>query len=65
MVGAALDWLFDVLCERALLALGARVLWALQLGRRPFSEQMERWIPNVVAGLLLWAAVIATTIALT
>ncbi len=64
MVGVALDWLFDVVCERAVLTLGARVLWALRRGRRPFSEQMERSVPNLLAGLLAWAALVAAVVAL-
>ena len=65
MVGAALDFLFDVLCERALLAVGARTLWVLQLGRRPLGEQMQHSVANVTAGLLLWAGLIAGVIAVT
>ena len=65
MVGVVLDWLFDMLCERALLWVGACLLWALQLGRRPLSEQMEHAIPNVVAGLALWAALILAAVEIT
>jgi len=62
MVGAALDWLFDVFVERAVLSLGAVLLWRLRPGRRTFSEQMERTVPNLVAGGLAWAALIAVVV---
>jgi len=62
MVGAALDWLFDVVVERSVLSLGALLIWRLGPRRRTFTEQMERTVPNLVAGGLVWAALIAVVL---
>jgi hypothetical protein len=64
MLGAALDWLFDVLVERGLLSLGARLIWIARSRRRSLDEQMEHTLPNLLVGALVWAAVIAVVLAL-
>jgi hypothetical protein len=58
MWGAALDLLFNVVVERALLGAGARVLWLLQLGRVPLEEQLQRTGPCLCAGALAWLALL-------
>jgi len=59
MWGAVLDLLFNVVCERGLLGVGARVLWLAQLGRVPLEEQVERTGPSLAAGVLFWGALAA------
>jgi hypothetical protein len=58
MWGLTLDLLFDWVVERGLLALGARILWALRLGRVPLTDQMERTVPNLAAGLVAWGLLV-------
>ncbi len=57
-MGAVLDLLFNLVCERGLHATGARLLC---LARRPhvtLDEQMQHVLPDLLAGALLWAAAI-------
>ncbi|MHC5212287.1 MAG: hypothetical protein ACYTG2_16340 [Planctomycetota bacterium] len=65
MGGLVLDLLFDWVVERGLLAFGARILWALRLGRVPLNEQMQRTGPNLATGLLAWGLVGVTFVQLT
>ena len=58
MTGLALDLLFNLVVERGVLELGARVLCALRPGRRSLTEQMEQTGPNLAAGAGVWAVVI-------
>jgi hypothetical protein len=62
MCGLVLDLLFDWVIERGLLAFGARILWALRLGRVPLTDQMERTGPNLAAGLVAWGLVVAVLV---
>jgi hypothetical protein len=62
MGGLVLDLLFDWVVERGLLAFGARILWALRLGRVPLTDQMERTGPNLAAGLAAWGLVVAVLV---
>lgn len=59
MTGLALDFLFNLVVERGVLELGARLLCALRPGRRSLDEQMEQTGPNLAAGLALWTTVAA------
>jgi hypothetical protein len=58
MTGLALDLLFNLVVERGVLELGARLICALRPGQRSLTEQMERTGPNLAAGAALWAGVV-------
>ena len=64
MTGLALDLLFNLVVERGVLDVGARLLCALRPGCRSLHEQMERTGPNLAAGLGVWAAVAGCVYAL-
>jgi len=52
---AALDLCFNVVCERALLGAGARLLWLARGCSRPIEEQMQATLADLAAGALAWS----------
>lgn len=57
MTGLVLDLLYNLVVERGVLEVGARLLCALRPGPRSLNEQMERTGPNLAAGVGLWVLV--------
>jgi hypothetical protein len=63
MVFAALDLCFNVVCERALLGGGARLLWLARGRSIPFEEQMQATLPDLCAGVAAWSLLLLATCA--